>query len=79
MKLNKRYDRVYYYVGGTEIGEWKECLPLENKLEDVYKEIARMGYIVVYGCSDIGRPEGPPMELLDTQKHEKYCKWIANM
>ena len=58
------YDRVYYYIGGTERGEWREATPgvYPERLDiDTLKaDIERAGYVAVKGSSKIGPPEGPP-------------------
>lgn len=54
-------DRVYYWVGGSEQGEWREVRVRANA-ELKRQEIQRMGYVAHTGNSRIGAPEGPPTQ-----------------
>ena len=54
-----KYDVVWYWVGGTEAGEWRECVPDEG-LEADRERLKRMGYVAYLGRRSIGPPEGPP-------------------
>jgi hypothetical protein len=61
-----KYDRVYYWVGGAEEGEWCAAIPGStpwgnNKSADELREdIRRQGRVAHLGISWIGPPEGPP-------------------
>ena len=59
-----KYDRIYYWSGGTERGEWRECTPgvwPEYKdIDTTLAEIKRQGYIAFKGLASIGPPEGNP-------------------
>ena len=58
------HDCVYYYVGGTERGEWKEATIGPQSIDVVIESIERSGYYAVPGKRSIGRPEGAPRKML---------------
>ena len=58
-----KFDTVYYWIGGTERGEWREC-PTSDSVEDTLRDIERMGYVGVRGKRSIGAPEGAPVSQL---------------
>jgi hypothetical protein len=49
-----KYDCTYYWVGGTERGEWRRADP------GLRAEIRRQGYVAHDGRTDVGPPEGAP-------------------
>ena len=69
-------DRIYYWVGGTERGQWREAtiepyyegawtnpekpLPGEKQIDASIRRINRMGYVTRKGHSNIGPPDTPP-------------------
>lgn len=57
-----KYDRVYYWTGGTDNGKWNEaipnCYPEYKSVETLIADLERMGYKTVKGSSKIGAPEG---------------------
>lgn len=63
-------DVVWYYVGGTERGAWREAAidfagattqaKRRDLAERVRAGIVRMGYHAVLGSTTIGPPEGAP-------------------
>lgn len=63
--MTTKYDRVYYWVGGNERGEWREAGPFTSneQVDAKIVEIRKMGYVAVAGKSTIGAPEGVPAEL----------------
>lgn len=60
-----RFDRIYYWVGGTERGEWKEAWPAD--IAEGLESVRRAGYYAVLGRSSIGAPEGNPFERRGTK------------
>lgn len=62
-----KYDVLWYYIGGTARGEWRDCLDGPAEFERLEKELARAGYVTRRGRRNIGPPEGPPAELLGGQ------------
>lgn len=57
---------VVYYIGGTQAGEWRKCLPVAtmeaaNTMAD---GVERMGYVAYARPTRewdvLGLPEGPP-------------------
>lgn len=61
MSVKLPIDVVYYWVGGTARGFWRDATPEKGKtVAELRDEIARMGYHAVLGSSRIGSPEGPP-------------------
>jgi hypothetical protein len=62
----EKYDCIYYYVGGTERGIWRECsIETAVGIEAQIESIERSGYFALRGNRSIGAPEGPPHEILD--------------
>lgn len=56
-----RYDRVYFWNGGTEKGMWREtAVVAPETANDLCKRIRNQGYVCMPGNSSIGAPEGPP-------------------
>ncbi len=60
-----KYDRVYYWTGGTERGQWNEAIPGawpdHQDIDSMIADCRRMGYVAVKGCASIGAPEGSPL------------------
>jgi len=56
-----RYDRVYWWSGGTEVGQWRETqIGADENAWDVAERIMYGGRVAFAGRSTIGPPEGPP-------------------
>ena len=53
---------LYYWTGGTVLGQWRLAMPITGgpTLADMATSIERQGYVVRYGHTRIGPPEGPP-------------------
>jgi hypothetical protein len=57
---------VYYWVGGSEAGQWREAAPnrwtpeAERPIDAFERAIQRQGYVTVRGSTLIGPPDGPP-------------------
>jgi hypothetical protein len=62
--MSAYYDVLFYYTGGTERGEWRECLATPAEFPRIEEELRRAGYVSRRGRRSIGAPEGPPAELL---------------
>lgn len=59
--MSKRiHDCVFYWVGGTERGEWRQADAPIGELDHVILSLERMGYVALPGCSRIGAPDTPP-------------------
>jgi hypothetical protein len=55
------YDGVYYWVGGSEVGEWKFTGCCVDEVEGMIGQLHQGGYHCVPGMLSIGAPEGPPI------------------
>jgi hypothetical protein len=65
MDMAIKYDVVWYWVGGTQHGQWNPAFPDEG-IEEGVRVIERMGYVAHAGRRAIGPPEGaPPKAELD--------------
>ena len=57
-----KYDRVYWWIGGTERGRWNErAIQAGEHVNDLCVRIRNQGYVCVPGRASIGAPEGPPI------------------
>ena len=52
----KTFNCVYYWVGGTEEGKWRQADA------GTCEKCRRMGYVAHNGNTKIGPPDGPPSE-----------------
>lgn len=55
-----KYDVVYYWAGGMEVGRW--CEATGDDLDAVVASIEKAGRVAYKGVRNIGAPEGPPSE-----------------
>lgn len=55
-----RYDVIYFWVGGREVGRWEATLGYS---EEMLADIRRGGRHAVPGKLSIGAPEGPPRNI----------------
>jgi hypothetical protein len=56
-----KFDRVYWWSGGTECGKWNEtAVQAGEQAHDLCVRIRNQGYVCIPGRSSIGAPEGPP-------------------
>ena len=51
------YDRIYYWIGGTERGKWNSTF---FYTDEALEQIRVMGYVAHPGKLSIGPPEGAP-------------------
>lgn len=64
----QKYDRVFYWTGGCEVGMWSAVIVGACRADDgrpmtadeIVAQCRRMGYVAVRGSSTIGAPEGAP-------------------
>jgi hypothetical protein len=54
-----KWDVVWYWVGGEEVGEWREAFPGAD-IDETVRGIERGGRVAVKGLLSIGAPEGAP-------------------
>ncbi len=57
-----KYDTVYWWQGGREVGNWIETQTQGTGLDEVREHCRRGGYVAHLGHTDIGPPEGPPSD-----------------
>ena len=55
-----QYNTVYYWVGGSQSGQWRATNISPGEIESTIERLERMGYYAVPGNTNIGPPEGPP-------------------
>ena len=54
-----RYDTVYYWTGGRDLGHWTEIMTQGSALEETLVHLKRSGYVAHRGVS---APEGAPSD-----------------
>lgn len=55
-----KYDCLWYWKGGREVGEWREVLVGPSEIAAATSGLRAAGYATHRGSTKIGPPEGPP-------------------
>jgi len=76
-----KMNRVWWWVGGTERGEWREtAVQAGEDAKDLVRSIRNQGYVAIPGNDAIGPPEGPPrVEAFDALPgYDRYGRRKGN-